>query len=278
MEQLTRTELRKKIMTILYQINVYQKNHVAYQVEDIMKEVCEIENEFVKEMVYDPEYAYEKIDETYKQAKFGEINQFLEYIENRDLQELLPDAMRTQEEFSTEEEYLNYLYNYEVKGINQYQVTREEQYTQYVIIDDNGNYYIFRATSPMSYTVILDTYTIDLPEFTEQYNSASEEQKVQLNIQRFFAAINDGDYEYAYNKLDETYRNNNFVTEADFENYVKNNFFEKNSLGYSSYEKNNDLYIYSLTIKNEENEAETIERQFVIKLLEGTDFVASFSI
>ena len=52
MEQLTRTELRKKIMTILYQINVYQKNHVAYQVDDIMKEVCEIENEFVKEMVY----------------------------------------------------------------------------------------------------------------------------------------------------------------------------------------------------------------------------------
>ena len=52
MEQLTRTELRKKIMTILYQINVYQKNHVAYQVEDIMKEVCEIENEIVKEMVY----------------------------------------------------------------------------------------------------------------------------------------------------------------------------------------------------------------------------------
>ena len=52
MEQLTRTELRKKIMTILYQINVYQKNHVAYQVDDIIKEVCEIENEFVKDMVY----------------------------------------------------------------------------------------------------------------------------------------------------------------------------------------------------------------------------------
>lgn len=52
MEQLTRTELRKKIMTILYQINVYQKNHVAYQVDDIIKEVCEIENEFVKDMIY----------------------------------------------------------------------------------------------------------------------------------------------------------------------------------------------------------------------------------
>ena len=52
MEQLTRTELRKKIMTILYQINVYQKNHVSYQVDDMIKEVCEIDNEFVKDMVY----------------------------------------------------------------------------------------------------------------------------------------------------------------------------------------------------------------------------------
>ena len=52
MEHLTRTELRKKIMTILYQINVYQKNKVSYQLEDVMKENCEIENEFVKEIVY----------------------------------------------------------------------------------------------------------------------------------------------------------------------------------------------------------------------------------
>ena len=49
---LNRSELRKKIMTILYQINVYQKNKVSYQLEDVMKENCEIENEFVKEIVY----------------------------------------------------------------------------------------------------------------------------------------------------------------------------------------------------------------------------------
>ncbi|MBS7021391.1 MAG: transcription antitermination factor NusB [Firmicutes bacterium] len=52
MEQLTRTELRKKIMTILYQLNVYQKNKVTYEIDEMIKEVCEIENEFVKEMVY----------------------------------------------------------------------------------------------------------------------------------------------------------------------------------------------------------------------------------
>ena len=265
--------------TVIEQIEqIEKKEYNTYRKTTVTEEsaITRYFEDFVKEMVYDPEYAYEKIDETYKQAKFGEINQFLEYIENRDLQELLPDAMRTQEEFSTEEEYLNYLYNYEVKGINQYQVTREEQYTQYVIIDDNGNYYIFRATSPMSYTVILDTYTIDLPEFTEQYNSASEEQKVQLNIQRFFAAINDGDYEYAYNKLDETYKNNNFPTQADFEKYIKTNFYSQNKLGYTSYEKNGDLYIYKMVITNGEDSSQTIEKQFVVKLLEGTDFVMSF--
>lgn len=51
MEQ-NRTELRKKIMTILYQINVYKTNKMEYSVDDILKEVLEIDNEFVKEVVY----------------------------------------------------------------------------------------------------------------------------------------------------------------------------------------------------------------------------------
>lgn len=52
MEQLSRSELRKQIMTILYQINIYDNSKMKYNVDDIIKEVCEIENEFVKEIVY----------------------------------------------------------------------------------------------------------------------------------------------------------------------------------------------------------------------------------
>lgn len=52
MEQLNRTELRKKIMTILYQINVYDKHKMTYQINDVIREVLPIENGFVKEMVY----------------------------------------------------------------------------------------------------------------------------------------------------------------------------------------------------------------------------------
>jgi len=48
----TRSELRKKIMTILYQANVYDQNKIEYKLEDIIKEICEIENEFVKDIVF----------------------------------------------------------------------------------------------------------------------------------------------------------------------------------------------------------------------------------
>src|SRR5574344_77445 len=47
-----RSELRKKIMTILYQMNIYDKNKIKYNVEDLIKDVYEVDNEFVKEVVY----------------------------------------------------------------------------------------------------------------------------------------------------------------------------------------------------------------------------------
>ena len=52
MEQLNRSELRKKIMTILYQMAVFDKNKIDYNVDDLIKENIAIDNEFVKEVVY----------------------------------------------------------------------------------------------------------------------------------------------------------------------------------------------------------------------------------
>lgn len=47
-----RSELRRKCMTILYQMTVYDKAHMKYDVNDIITEVCPLDNEFVKEIVY----------------------------------------------------------------------------------------------------------------------------------------------------------------------------------------------------------------------------------
>lgn len=50
--QLTRSELRVKIMTILYQIDIYKNGKMEYNVDDVIAENVEIESEFVKEIVY----------------------------------------------------------------------------------------------------------------------------------------------------------------------------------------------------------------------------------
>ena len=52
MKETNRSELRKKIMTILYQISVYKSNKINYNINDVINEVLEIENEFVKDIVY----------------------------------------------------------------------------------------------------------------------------------------------------------------------------------------------------------------------------------
>jgi len=63
MEQMTRSELRKKIMTILYQINVYNNNKIEYKVDDVIKEVLEIDNDFVRDAVYGVLTNNKKIDD-----------------------------------------------------------------------------------------------------------------------------------------------------------------------------------------------------------------------
>ena len=47
-----RSELREKIMTIIYQITLYKNNKMNYNVDDVIKENIEIDNEFVKDIVY----------------------------------------------------------------------------------------------------------------------------------------------------------------------------------------------------------------------------------
>jgi N utilization substance protein B len=62
MKTLTRSELREKIMTILYQVNVYTNNKIDYNIDEIIKEVNPIDNEFVKDIVYGVITKKEEID------------------------------------------------------------------------------------------------------------------------------------------------------------------------------------------------------------------------
>ncbi len=49
---LTRSELREKIMIILYQYDLMSSNNVSCNIENIMADNMEVANDFVKDMVY----------------------------------------------------------------------------------------------------------------------------------------------------------------------------------------------------------------------------------
>lgn len=48
----TRSELREKAMVILYQIDILKNNNVDFNVENLISENLEVDNEFVRNVVY----------------------------------------------------------------------------------------------------------------------------------------------------------------------------------------------------------------------------------
>lgn len=229
--------------------NIYEYKNISDE-----QYATDLFNSYQKNILYNRSRAYTLLNDEYKTEKFGSEKEFESYIENN-------------------------LYKLSTAKIERYQRTNNENYTQYVCMDQNGRYYIFRENNVMDYSVILDTYTIDLPEFIEEYTKASEENKVLMNIQKFFEAIDDKDYEYAYSKLDETYKSNNFPTLENFENYVKLNFFEENSLSAGRADKQGDVYVYNITISDASGKTNNqVTISFVMQLKGGTDFVMSFQV
>ena len=59
----TRSELREKIMIILYQIDIYRERKINYDVDQVIKDNIDIDNEFVKSIVYGVITYQENLDE-----------------------------------------------------------------------------------------------------------------------------------------------------------------------------------------------------------------------
>lgn len=208
-------------------------------------------NKYINNALQDIEQVYNLLNIEYREKKFGNIEEYKKYVENN--KEMIIG-----------------------NKLASYQTQKNGDNTRYICIDKNGKYYIFDETAIMEFTVILDAYTLDLPEFIEKYTSATEQQKVALNIEKFMQAINDKSYYYAYNCLADSYKNNYFKTQEEFENYVKENFYSNNTVGYNQFSQEGEVYTYSVVLTNKET-GEQMNKTFIVKLEEGTDFVLSFN-
>lgn len=74
---MNRNEARKVIMTILYQIFLYQRDNIDYDVTDVINENLSINNEFVKDTVNGvlskKEELYELANKNLKDWKMGRL-------------------------------------------------------------------------------------------------------------------------------------------------------------------------------------------------------------
>lgn len=210
-------------------------------------------SEYQTKLLNNTDSAYELLDKDYRENKYENPKAFSQYVEA----------------------------NYEALQntyLTKYQINKFDEYKEYVCLDENNNYYIFIEKSMTNYSVILDTYTVDLKDFTDKYNPADISTKVGMNVEKVVEAINDKDYRYVYKKLDETFRNNNFGSLDNFTTYMNENFYENNEMEYLEFSEEGDTYIYSARVKNtQEEDSEGKEITIIMRLLEGTDFVMSFS-
>jgi len=212
-------------------------------------------NKLKNELKYSTKLVYDDLDKDYKEKKFSNYTEFKNYVNDNS------------DRFS----------NMQLKG---YQENQDNNYLQYILLDTNGNYYIINEIAPMKYTLILDTYTIDMPDFLNKYNSANDQEKMILNLNKFLLAINDKNYKYAYNLLADGFKTNNFPTLESFTKYIKSNFYNSNICNYIEFNKEAETYYtYKVDIKNKENNNDIAKtKTFIMQLGEGTDFKLSFDI
>ena len=203
----------------------------------------------------EPEVLYDILDTDYQQKKFGSIENFMEYVDNN-------KNRFTNMQIS---KYAKYTY---------------EGYMQYVCLDTNGEYYIINEdTTTGDYKILLDTYTIDQPEFIEKYDSASDVEKAGYDIDKFITAINTKDYNYAYNHLAQSFKQNNFTTLESFINYIQNNFYSNNECEITNGQKEGNYYVYTVNISNANQENSGItQKNFVVNLKENREYELSFNI
>jgi len=228
--------------------NTYESSHITE--EKYMKDLF---TKLRTEIYHFPKLVYNRLDEEYRNKKFQTYEKFEEFLNNN------KKILQTMQ-------------------IDSYEKEETDNYTQYFCMDKNEKYYIFRETAVMDYSVILDVYTVDIPKIVQEYDSSSDSTKVVLNIGKIIEATRMNDYEYVYNKLNATFRDNNFKNIEDFERFIKERYNPvEDTIEYKLYKQVTGMHVYGIEIKNI-SENKTIKADIVMNLKSGRDFEFSFSL
>ena len=202
-----------------------------------------------------PEVAYKYLNKEYRDARFGSVENYKQYVE-KNRNNIIPETLLKYKKYSDYDEY-----------------------TQYIAITKSENYYIFREKDTMELEILLDTFTIAIPEYEEKYNEANNQQKTAYCIDRFIKILNSENYTLAYKLLATSFKNNYFKTQESFEQYAKQNLANKEVSSYVEFKNEGELYCtYSVTLQENGQDTNEVDKTFIVKLGEGTDFELSFNV
>lgn len=253
----------------LEKVNVLENNNIQlYDEEQIEKnefnvfslktasneEICQwYFANYKSYLIYDTEFAYDCLDQEYREERFGDFKNFEKFVQ-QNLEEINKAELK------------------------KYLVNNYNNYTEYICQDQYQNLYIFNEEAILDFTLKLDTYTIPTEKFITTYQSSDEQNKVMMNIDKWIQMLNNRDYTAAYNLLDETYRNNTFGSEEQFETIMREKLPSHYKAEYSGFSKENKTYIQPITLKDIMGESEdSIQISVIMQLKEELDFVMSFS-
>ena len=165
------------------------------------------------DLLVDNEHLYDTLNDEYRNSKYPQFTELEKYI-NDNKADLRLDQVS---EYSTAE-YGNYV--------------------KYSITCKSKRILVFKVKNMMKYMLELDNYTI--AEEAEKYNSILPAAQARYCLDNIVQAINYGDYNFVYEKLNPVQKNNYYQNIEDFKEFIRKSFYEVNN-----YEVNEDYLIIS---------------------------------
>ncbi|MCI8470618.1 MAG: hypothetical protein HFJ35_03910 [Clostridia bacterium] len=210
-------------------------------------------NSLKDNLINNMQYTYTNLmEEEYRNKKFENIENFKEFIN------------KNKEELSN------------IK-LEKYTINSTDNGIEYVCLDNNQNYYVFKEKAIMNYTFKFDTYTIPTEKFVKEYQTAKVQNKVMMNVDKWVQMLNTRDYTAAYKVLNQTYRNNTFGNEEQFEDRMREMLPSYYEIQYDKFSEEGKTYLLDIILTDIMNENE-IPITIFMQLNDDLDFVMSFSI
>lgn len=204
-------------------------------------------------MLSRPEISYSYLDEEYKTKRFGTLDNYLKYISENEA----------------------HILKMAIKG---YEVKRLGDTAQYMCKDQYENYYLFDVEKVLDYRVFLDIYTVEQENAINAYNEYNNRKKIAYNVNKWVQMVNNKDYQGTYNLLNTTFRNNNWSSSEEFENFIKQNYPSYYEVEYGQYEENGESSVQTITLKDIEGKEENKSVTLIIKLKDEMNFEMSIAL